>query len=72
MGYIVAIKIITEAKHSIDGKRHVRTNYYCGDSLHGIDMMCFNIGKKKATVLSYIEAQKIAKRCGYPAEIIKV
>ena len=62
--YIVCIKIITEAKNSIDGKKHTRTNYFKGIETYSFgDVVAWDNSKRNAVrFTSKREAITVAKR----------
>ena len=70
--YIVGIKIITEAKNSIDGKKHTRTNYFKGLETYSFgDVVTWDISKRNAArFTNKHDASTIAKRYnGFVKEI---
>lgn len=70
--YIVCIKIITEAKNSVDGKKHTRTNYFKGIETYSFgDVASWDMSKKNAVrFTNKHEAITVAKRYnGFVKEI---
>lgn len=70
--YIVCIKIITEAKNSVDGKKHTRTNYFKGIETHSFgDVAAWDMSKRNAvSFTNKREAITVAKRYnGFVKEI---
>ena len=62
--YIVCTKIITEAKYSVDGKKHIHTNYFKGVETYSFgDVVIWDKNKKDAVKFTdKHNANKIAKR----------
>ena len=62
MKYFIATKLVTEPKHSVDGKRHVKTLYYAG-SIKSPFGDIVQWGKKRdAVAVGKREANKLMKR----------
>ena len=71
MKYAVAKKCVTEPKYSIDGKRHVHTNYYGGSIASPLGAIT-NWGRKKDAILfdEYYQAARYAK--AFNAEVKEI
>lgn len=70
--YVVIKKIVTPAKFSVDGKRHIRANYFkdFSSTMFG-DMINWCGTKKEAHIFTNkAEAIKIAKK--YNGEVVRV
>lgn len=64
MKYLIGKKYVTEPKHSVDGKRHVRTTYYAGTCDVGLGMQA-QMWEKKQKALRFItkrQAQTVLRR----------
>lgn len=75
MKYIIGKTYVTEAKHSVDGKKHTRTTYYSGMIDIGMGMVAQNWATKKEALrfITKRQAQQVLRRLGEEtARIIKV
>jgi hypothetical protein len=61
MSYIVKRKHITEARFSVDGKRHERTLYFCGIKQIPCDIIVWDYNKRRAEIFTdKSDAQRFA------------